>query len=150
MPANYEQLIINRRFKASIERVYAAWTDVELLAQWFGPKGFIVSDSELTLAVGEHYRIELTAPDGQVIHHYGQYVEIDPPHSLIFSWQLDHQDCRGSEGEKADTLVTLTFAQVGDETELTLMHERLPSQAAHDGHHFGWMGSFDSLELLLD
>lgn len=34
-----ETLLLEREFNAPIERVFAAWTQAEVLAQWFGPEG---------------------------------------------------------------------------------------------------------------
>jgi len=145
-----ENLVVKRIFLADIDRVFDAWTQPELLAQWFGPEGFMVSKSELDLTVGGKYIIEIISPDNNTIKHFGEYVEVDRPNSLIFTWILDNQQCQGSQQQRVDTLVTLAFKSINDETELTLTHEKLPSKEAFDGHEFGWVSSFNSLEQLLN
>jgi hypothetical protein len=44
-----------------------------------------------------------------------------------------------------NTLVTLELNPSGDETDLVLTHERLPTQAIHEGHTKGWGNILDHL-----
>ena len=141
-------LVLKRLFSAPIERVFTAWAKAEVLSRWFGPEGFVVTRATVNLSVGGAYDIEIQAPDGKLIRHFGQYIEINAPKKLVFTWMLEDQACQGSEGQCAETLVSIEFIQMGKATELTLTHERLPDQAALDGHAFGWNSSFDSLETL--
>ena len=46
---NQEVLVLKREFAAPIEKVFAAWTQANVLAKWFGPDGFTVSSSEINL-----------------------------------------------------------------------------------------------------
>jgi hypothetical protein len=61
------------------------------------------------------------------------------------TWAWDHGDMAGME-----TLVTIELAEVGAEagaeTELTLTHEKLPSQNTIDLHRQGWTSSFKCLD----
>jgi len=144
-----ETLELKRVFAASIERVFDAWTKAEILVQWFGPVGFSILSADNDLTVGGQYKIIIQSPDKKQISHRGEYVEISAPNTLAFTWIIEDQACGGCEGVQAITLVSLAFKTVGDSTELVLTHEKLPSQAAVDGHQFGWQGSFDSLAALL-
>jgi uncharacterized protein YndB with AHSA1/START domain len=138
-------LNMEREFAANIERVFAAWTQAELLAQWFGPEGVKVEQASIELRVGGAYKIVLSQADGPNIAHWGEYVEINKPKSLIFTWRIAQQACSGSEDDCADTLVSLRFSETVKGTLLQLTHEKLPSQKAFDGHHFGWQASLDTL-----
>ncbi|PCJ31963.1 MAG: polyketide cyclase [Moraxellaceae bacterium] len=144
-----ESLIVKREFTAPIERVFEAWTNVEVLAQWFGPEGFTVLDAKSDLKVGGQYEWVIQSPDNNQIKHFGEYVEISKPTSLVFTWVLDDQGCSGSAGECADTLVSIAFKTVTNGTEVVLTHEKLPSEKSFEGHQFGWQSSFDSLAALL-
>jgi len=145
----HETLTLKRVFSASIERVFDAWTKAEILAQWFGPVGFSIISAENKLTVGGEYEVVILSPDKNKITHRGEYVEITPPNTLVFTWLIENQACGGCDGETASTLVSLIFTSIENGTELILTHEKLPSQAAYDGHQFGWQGSFDSLADLL-
>ena len=144
-----ESILIERIFQAPIDRVYAAWTNAQMLAQWFGPEGFVVVDVEADCQVGGEYRITIQSPDGQVIQHFGQYVEVNRPNSLAFTWILDNQECRGSADQQCTTLVTIQLAAIGTATRVSLKHEKLPDQIALDGHHYGWTSSLLALEAFL-
>lgn len=143
------KLEIQREFSADIERVFAAWTKPELLAQWFGPEGVEVEEAIIDLHIGGAYRIVLSQPNGPNIEHWGEYVEINKPNSLIFTWQLANQACAGSEDDCEETLVTLSFTATATGTLLQLTHEKLPSQKAFDGHNFGWTACLGALDIFL-
>ena len=68
----------------------------------------------------------------------GAYVEVDRPRKLVFTWI-------GPLTNNVNTLVTVELTPHGDETELVLTHERLPTAAIHDGHTRGWGNILDHL-----
>lgn len=140
-----QTLEICREFAAPIQALFDAWTQAEVLAKWFGPESFTVLNAQTDLSVGGKYEISIQSPDNNIIKHFGEYVEIKVPNSLIFTWELKDQTCTGSEGQYATTLVTLLFEQTTQGTLLTLTHEKLPDQAAFSGHQFGWQSSLEAL-----
>jgi uncharacterized protein YndB with AHSA1/START domain len=142
-------LTIRRVFNESIERVFQAWTDAEILVSWFGPVGFTVTKSEIDLRKGGEYLIVIRSPEGETIKHFGEYVEVFPPQRLVFTWLLENQACRGSRNQCTETLVSIDFKPAGEYTEVLLTHERLPSKEAYDGHMFGWSSTFDSFEYFV-
>jgi len=141
---------VKRIFNASPERVFQAWTNPEFLSQWFGPRGLRTQVLQCDLTPGGKYLIRLHDPEGKIIEHFGEYVQISPPTRLIFTWTLDNQDCTGSKDLCADTLVSLHFKDVNGKTELELTHEKLPTQTARDAHRFGWNSSLDCLHNFLE
>ncbi len=146
---DYATLTIQRTFAADIDTVFNAWTTADVLAQWFGLDGVEVSSAKVDLQIGGQYEIIMQAPDGEVKHH-GEYLQIEAPDKLIFTWVLDGQVCAGSTGKFTETLVTVDFKRMGDSTEVTLTHEQLPDKASCEGHQFGWTGCMDSLAKLLE
>lgn len=145
-----QKLRIERVFNASAERLFAAWTVPEKISAWFGPENFEVIETEVDFRVNGRYSIVIQSPDEKLIKHYGEYLEIRPPSVLVFTWILSNQDCRGSEGQNATTLVTLGFESLSPtRTRLILEHEQLPDQAAYDGHQYGWESSLNSLNAML-
>jgi len=144
-----ETLEISRVMNAPVEKVFDAWTKPELLAMWFGPEGFEVREVEADCKPQGKYNITIVSPDNNVIQHYGEYLDVDKPNRIVFTWVLENQACEGSKGQCATTLVEITFTRQGDQTLLDLRHEKLPDQSALDGHSFGWQSSLASLENLL-
>ena len=140
-----QTLKICREFTSPIETVFKAWTEPKVLAEWFGPEGFTVLNAQTDLSVGGKYEISIQSPDNNTIRHFGEYVEIKVPDSLIFTWELQDQSCSGSEGQHVTTLVTLFFEESTLGTLLTLTHEKLPDQSSFAGHQFGWQSSLEAL-----
>ncbi len=136
-----EALRLSRRFKAPREAVFRAFTDPVALAKWFGPEGVSVGNVKVDLRPGGAYSMSFNQADGQSRGLSGVYREISPPERLVMTWVWDHDGLAGIE-----TLVTLEFAAAGAETELTVIHEKLPSQNALDLHNQGWTSSFKCLD----
>jgi uncharacterized protein YndB with AHSA1/START domain len=133
-------LQLRRTFRAPRAKVFRAWTDPEALKQWFGPPGYPGQAAEVDLRRGGRYRITMRKdPDGDPFSAFGTFQEIRPPERLVFTWNYDHSDI-------GDTLVTIDFRDLGDQTEIVLTHERFPSPEERDKHNVGWNGCLDRLE----
>jgi uncharacterized protein YndB with AHSA1/START domain len=143
-------LTLTRDFEADRSRLFQAWTDPEMLKQWFGPPGVLTLDAHVDLRVGGEYRLTLQEPGGATIVHGGVYQTVDPPDRLVFTWVLEDQGCEGSEGLFAETRVSLSFEARGSGSRLVLTHDFLPTQASRAAHAEGWVGSLDRLEETLD
>lgn len=47
-----EPIVISRIFNAPRELVWKAWTDPEMIKQWWGPEGFTAPSAKVDLRVG--------------------------------------------------------------------------------------------------
>ena len=139
-------LAVSRTYAADAERVFAAWTTVEALTKWFGPKQIIVPRATIDLRVGGAHEIVMQSEHGESYIHRGHYREIDPPRRLVFTWLLENQDCEGSDGVTAETVVSIDFEATPAGTKVTLQHDGLPSEPSCTAHTHGWT---DSLECLM-
>lgn len=137
-------LRLTRRIKAKPASVFRAWTEVSELKKWWGPPGFTVPDAEIDLRVGGRYRIVMQPPQGPSFTLSGVYHEVSPPQRLVYSWMWS--GTKSDDG--VESLVTVEFRAVGRETELVIMHERLP-EPTQAGHRDGWIGCLDRLEPLM-
>ena len=142
-------LAITREFDAPCEKVFKAWTDPGALKKWFGPPGVATQSASVDLRVGGVYQLTMVPSDGDPVIHHGRYRLIEPPHKLVFTWILEGQACEGSDGETAETLVTIVFHDLGSTTRVELIHEFLPSEKSKEGHTMGWNGSLDRLTVML-
>ena len=143
------RLEIKRLIKAPRERVFAAWTDPELLKKWFGPDDdFVVPLAKVDLRAGGKYRIQMKKPDGEFHTAAGTYREVKPPERLVFTWawEKDGSEPDFGEVEPTEMLITLQFHPRGQETELVLTQENFASVESRDRHEEGWTGCFDKLE----
>ena len=133
------QLKLTRRLAASPEEVYAAWTDPAHLAEWLVPIAGGRTQMRNEARVGGAYRIDMFRPDGEVLPHEGEYLRLVPPSLVEFSWN-SHATAQ------LRSVVTVELKAVGsDETELTLTHRLLPSEASVADHIGGWTAGLDRL-----
>lgn len=139
--AEKPSLTLKRRLNAPPARVYAAWTDPEQMARWWGPDAGAVSHAEADLRVGGRYHVQFRTEDGEEHNVGGVYREIVENERLIFTWAWFSTPER-------ESLVTVTLKPDADATILTLLHEQFFDEAARDRHAYGWTGSLDKLEAL--
>ncbi len=137
------EIILNRTFQAPIEKVFRAWTDPAVLDRWFSPIDDVTVASSVDLRVGGAYRIAIHKPDGTAFTTSGKYVEIQPPHRLVFTWS------GGCELNGQETLVTIDFYSLGDTTQVTLKHQNFSSEETRNRHEQGWIGCLDRLAKIL-
>jgi uncharacterized protein YndB with AHSA1/START domain len=94
-------------------------------------------EAQVDLRVGGALRIVMRA-EGTVIEHFGEYIEIDPPRRLVFTWASPFTGAEPS-------LITLELEPEGpDATQLLLVHSRLPESVAKS-HRDGWGTMLDRL-----
>ena len=117
------------------------WTEPEHLVRWWGPRGFATISSRMEVRPGGAWSRSMRAPDGNVVRKHGVYCEIVAPERLVFTYAT--VDPEGHPG--AETLVTVTLTDLGDQTRLTLHQTELQSVAARDDHRHGWTGALDRL-----
>jgi uncharacterized protein YndB with AHSA1/START domain len=120
---------LSKHFAAEPEAVFDAWTDPDNMGAWFSPMT-TASVPKLDLRVGGEFQINMHGQDTEYVH-TGQYLEIDRPRKLVFTWV--------SEGtQDRETVVTLVLAADDKGTLLTLTHERFPDTESRDNHAKGW------------
>jgi uncharacterized protein YndB with AHSA1/START domain len=137
-------LTLKRRLNAPPAQVYAAWTDPEKIARWFGPSQVVAGSAraDIDARIGGRYRIRFKMQDGGHHEVAGVYREMVPNQRLTFSWAWHSTPERESR-------VTVSLKPDGDGTLVTLHHEQLFDEAARDGHESGWIGTLDKLERYL-
>ncbi len=84
-------LIMKRRIAARRELVYAAWTQAQQLARWFGPHHVVISECSFDGYVGGQIRIVMLASDGSLYPMNGTIVELSENERLVMNFDLrDH------------------------------------------------------------
>ena len=137
-------LDIERVLPTTREVVFAAFTDPDEVAQWWGPEGFTIPSLEFQPRVGERYRIEMQPPEGDSFHLTGEFREVDPPSRLAFTfvWEPANPD-------DVETLAELSFMDLAGSTAVELTQGPFKTEERRALHRDGWGDSFDELELLL-
>jgi len=106
------------------ETVFTFFTDPVRYAQWMG------SHATLQPVPGGAYRVDMR--DG--VQAAGEFVEVDPPHRLVFTWGWthDHAVAPGS------TRVVVTLVEEDGGTRVVLHHYDLPDDGQREHHGKGW------------
>jgi uncharacterized protein YndB with AHSA1/START domain len=131
-------LQIRRRVNATAEQIFDLWTRPDLMARWMSPfPGAVTSKASCDLRPGGAFSLIMSSAESSR-EVSGTYVQIDRPRKLVFTWT-------GPLTNNVDTLVTVELTPRGDETDLVLTHERLPTSAIHEGHTKGWGNILDHL-----
>ena len=135
------ELTLRRLIDAPVQRVYAAWTEPELLRQWLAPGDAVASRAVADVAVGGTFLIEMRGSDGQRWLARGVYREVAPLRRLVHTWRW--------EGSDTETLVTIEFEpKSADRTRLTLTHARFAQDEARDEHERSWADCLEKLREL--
>lgn len=135
------ELILTRVYDAPRSLVFSVWTDPKHLVRWWGPNDFTLPHCEQDFRVGGIYRFCMRSPGGEDYWVSGVYREIIEPERIVFTWGRPVQEDR-FHGE---SVVTVTFDDLGGKTKLTLHHagfERVPDRDEHRG---GWTECLERL-----
>lgn len=101
------EIISSREFEFPREQVFQAWVNPELLARWWGPKGFTNTFHEFDLRPGGTWRFVMHGPDGTDYPNHSEFVEI-VPHERIVIKHLNPPEFQ----------VTATFEKMDDGTRV--------------------------------
>jgi uncharacterized protein YndB with AHSA1/START domain len=136
-------LRIERAFQAPAQRVFEAWTSEEVLRRWFHAEhDWETTEAEVDLRIGGGIRVVMRDPHDDVEYGGGgQFVEIEPPTRLAFTWLWDGNDTR--------QLIELDLEEADGVTTVRFSHSGLWDEEAVRSHEGGWNNSFDNLDRVL-
>jgi uncharacterized protein YndB with AHSA1/START domain len=112
------------RVAAAPETVFPYFTDPALATRWKG------IEATLDPRPGGVYRVKVH--EGNVAK--GEYVEVDPPRRVVFTWGWEHEDTLVEAGTST---VEIELIPDGEGTLVRLVHRDLPAEA-RDSHAMGW------------
>jgi uncharacterized protein YndB with AHSA1/START domain len=113
------------RIGASPETVFDFFTDPDKMIQWMG------RSAELDPQPGGVLRCDI---NGRSVAS-GEYVELDPPRRVVFTWGWEGEDSLTAPG--SSTVEVLLEAD-GEGTRLRLLHRDLPNAESAEKHGHGW------------
>jgi uncharacterized protein YndB with AHSA1/START domain len=118
---------------ASPETVWEFLVDPEKLMRWKG------INADLDTQPGGIFRCEVIP--GHIAR--GEYVEIDKPNKLVFTWGWDGSD----DVPPGSSTIVIELATAGDGTSLRFVHKDLPNAEAIASHAHGWDHYLPRLEV---
>jgi uncharacterized protein YndB with AHSA1/START domain len=144
------ELVLTRLIDAPREKLFRAWTDAEILKQWFAPLPYTTPVAELDVRPGGANLIVMRGPDGNDMPNRGVYLEVIKNEKLVFT---DAYTKAWEPAEKPFMTVILTFEEEGGKTRYTarVRHWTVADREAHEkmGFHAGWGQCADQLAALV-
>jgi uncharacterized protein YndB with AHSA1/START domain len=134
-------LTITRTLDAPRALAFKVWSQPEHLARWWGPRGFSLPRCEMDFRPGGAFYLVMRSPEGTTHRLRGVYREIAPPERIACSWAWE--DDEGKLGH--ETILTVSFAEAGERTKLTLHQAEFESVEARDKHQDGWTTCLERL-----
>lgn len=153
-----QEHVFERTYAAPIADVWRAWTQPELLRQWWGPEKTTITECEVDLRVGGALRIVTVA--GEEMGKYagtrwpleGTFTHVEEPHRLIYeatSW---------TDGEEGATIEHVNEVELSARGDRTVVHLRVrvtdigsgvKARLAAYGMKWGYDAQLDKLDALL-
>ncbi len=133
-----KQILAERLLDAPRELVWAAWTDLAHLAEWWGPRGFTTTTQHGAIEAGGQWRFTMHGPDGRDYENLVTFLEVEKP------TRLRYRHGGEKEVEPVNFEVEVLFAEEGARTRLT-MTMLFPSDQARD-HVIEHYGAFEGLK----
>jgi uncharacterized protein YndB with AHSA1/START domain len=144
------ELVLTRLIDASREKLFRAWTEPELLKQWFAPLPYTTPVAELDVRPGGANLIVMRSPEGQDLPNRGVYLDIVKNERIVFT---DAFIKAWEPSEKPFMTAILTFEDEGGKTRYTarVLHWTVEDRDAHEkmGFHEGWGQCADQLAALV-
>ncbi|MCG6141378.1 SRPBCC family protein [Leptospira mtsangambouensis] len=149
---NLKVLRVEKRINAEPSKLFRAWLNAEDFSRWFlSGEGIGIESVTLDAKPGGKFLINMSL-DGKILPHEGEYIKIEEPTKLVFTW-------RSQATENRDTLVTITFQEIFDnlgkdtndsrqkpKTLITLIQEELVTDIQVKMHHHGWTCILEGLD----
>ena len=111
LPSDRE-VLITCMFDAPRDLVFKAYTDPDLIPQWWGPKRFATTVDKMDVRPGGAWRFVHRGPGGEEHGFRGRYVEVKAPERLVLSFEYE-----GMPGHVSQE--TMTFEELNGQTKLT-------------------------------
>ncbi len=125
------KLELSHHIPASREKLFDAWLDPAMLAQFMTPgPDMSVPEATCDARVGGRFLVVMRAGD-QDLPHAGTYKTIDRANRIAFTWESPMSTIENST-------VTVDFEDADGGTNVRLTHVRFPSEESRANHEGGW------------
>src|SRR6267142_4070506 len=125
------ELVLTRIIDAPRAKLFRAWTDPELLKQWFAPLPYTTPVAELDLRPGGANLVVMRSPEGKDMPNRGVYLEVVENERLVFT---DAYSKAWEPSDKPFMTVVLSFEEEGGNTRYTarVLHWTVADREAHE------------------
>jgi uncharacterized protein YndB with AHSA1/START domain len=149
-----KDLHIERIFDASIDLIWAMWTEPEHFANWYGPVGAKIPKADMDVRVGgrRHIAMAMETPRGAMeMFFVGEYREVNPKTRLVYTEAMADADGNPMTAEQMgmpagahmETSIVVELVDLGGSTKMTMTHIGIPADSPGGQ---GWAMAIDKLE----
>src|SRR5258706_15861098 len=144
------ELVLTRVIAAPRAKLFRAWTEPDLMKQWFTPRPWTTPVIEVDVRPGGASLVVMRGPDGNEVPHRGVYLDVVENQRLVFT---DAYTTAWEPSGKPFMTAIITFEDEGGKTRYTARarHWTAADREAHEtmGFHDGWGRATDQLEALV-
>jgi uncharacterized protein YndB with AHSA1/START domain len=144
------ELVLTRLINAPREKLFRAWTEPDLLCQWFAPLPHTTPRAELDVRPGGPSLIVMRSPDGIEMPMRGVYLEVVENQCIVFT---NAYTTAWEPSDKPFMTVIVTFDDEAGQTRYTARarHWTIADRDTHEkmGFHRGWGQCADQLAALV-
>ena len=149
-PSETRELVITRLINTPASKLYRAWTEPELMKEWFCPRPWTTPAIENDVRTGGSSYVLMQGPNGERHENRGIYLEIIPNKKLVFT---DAYTKAWEPSNKSFMTGIITFEEEGGKTRYTarVLHWSTEDRQTHEkmGFRDGWSKATDQLEALV-
>ncbi|TDC49120.1 ATPase [Jiangella ureilytica] len=145
-------LTITRHYPAAADRVWAAWTEPDAIARWWGPHGWSTTVERMDVRPGGQWWYSMAADDGSrgPVHLVATYREVRPRERLSY---LDQQATADwvARGDSVPTDVTFTADDAGTRVSITAGFPDADAlrQGVESGMGEGYLEALERLDAIV-
>lgn len=144
------ELVLTRTIDAPPASVFRAWSDPELLAQWFAPKPLTTEVVAYDLRPGGSFNVVMRGADGAAYPAAGVFLDVVKNRRIVWT---DAFTETWVPSEKAFMLAEITLEEQGGGTayRARIRHWTAADREAHEkmGFHEGWALCAEQLAALV-
>lgn len=149
-PNTNHDLVLTRIMDVPREKLFRAWTEADLLKQWFAPLPYTTPHAEIDARPGGASYIVMRSPDGQDLPNRGVFLEVVKNEKVVFT---DAFTKAWEPSAKPFFTGIVTFEDLGGgKTKYTAVarHWTAEDRETHEkmGFHEGWGQCADQLAAL--
>jgi len=137
-------IVCQVQISAPPERVFQALVDPTQVLKWWGQPGiYRCTEFESDLRIGGKWRSAGVAGHGKTFEAYGEYLEVDPPHLLVYTW---HASWTGN----LETTLRWDLQKTKGGTLVKLRHSGFAGKGDAARNYQGWPRMLGWLQALLE
>ena len=153
-----KEVVLEKTYDASPETVWQAWTDPEMLKEWWGPNNVTIAECEVDLQIPGRFYIVMEAGEGMGQYKgikwpmLAEFTEIVPNSKLAYTAQAWTEDQK--DKTMIDQTTEVTFTEEGNKTKVKVVatiHQAGPgAQMAAEGMQYGFIEQLEKLNKFLN